>query len=72
MNTGDIAIDHFGRVRRLLAMSIEGLSIEQLMKQPDEESNPLGWIGWHLARIQDNGLVRSRPTRAGVGCGRLA
>ena len=23
MNTGDIANDHFGRVRRLLAMSIE-------------------------------------------------
>ena len=56
MNTGDIAIDHFGRVRRLLAMSIDGLSVEQLMKQPDEESNSLGWIGWHLARIQDHAL----------------
>ncbi len=56
MNTADIAIDHFGRVRRLLAMSIEGLSTEQLMRQPDEESNPLGWIAWHLTRIQDHAI----------------
>ena len=56
MQIDELAIDHFGRVRRLLAMTIEGLSIEQLMKQPDEQSNPLGWIGWHLARIQDNAI----------------
>ena len=54
MNTADIAIDHFGRVRRLLAMCIEGLTVEQLMQQPDPESNPLGWNAWHLTRVQDH------------------
>ncbi len=54
MNTADIAIDHFGRVGRLLAMCIEGLSVEQLMQQPDTESNPLGWTGWHFTRTQDH------------------
>ncbi len=56
MNTGGIAADHFGRVRRLLAMSIEGLTVEQLMKQPGENANPLGWIAWHLTRIQDHAM----------------
>ena len=54
MNIGDMAIDHFGRVRGLLVRCIEGLTVEQLMKQPDEQSNPLGWNGWHLTRVQDH------------------
>ena len=54
MEISDVAIDHFGRVRRLLAMTIDGLSVEQLMQQPDEQSNPLGWTAWHLTRTQDH------------------
>ncbi len=54
MDMRELATDHFGRVRQLLARCIEGLSIEQLMKQPDEQSNPLGWTGWHLTRTQDH------------------
>ena len=54
MNIGEMAIDHFGRVRGLLARCIEGLTVEQLMKQADEQSNPLGWNAWHLTRVQDH------------------
>ena len=54
MDITDLTIDHFGRVRGLLARCIEGLTVEQLMQQPDPESNPLGWNGWHLTRVQDH------------------
>ena len=58
MNTADIAIDLFGRTRQLIAMCIEGLTVEQLMRQPDSESNPLGWTAWHLTRTQDEEMSK--------------
>ncbi len=54
MDIKELTIDHFGRVRQLLAMCIEELTVEQLMQQPDSASNPLGWTGWHLTRTQDH------------------
>ena len=39
----------------MLARALDGLSIEQLKKQPaGPESNPIGWLAFHLIRVHDN------------------
>ena len=41
--------------------AVEGLSTEEAYRQPAPDSNPIGWIVWHMARVEDhwlNGLFR--------------
>nr|WP_204343267.1 DinB family protein [Micromonospora terminaliae] len=46
--------DAFGRLPDLVAGAIEGLSPEQLRQAPAAGANPVGWLVWHLTRIQDH------------------
>lgn len=58
--TTEILTDAFTRVRDGLAAQFEGLSVEQVLWRPAPDANPIGWLAWHLARVQDDHL-------AGVG-----
>ena len=33
--------------------ALDGLTVEDLHRQPASDSNPIGWLMWHLSRIQD-------------------
>ena len=44
----------FERVHQLVPSTLEGLSPDDLSWQPDSEANPIGWLVWHLARVQDD------------------
>ena len=62
--------DGFERVRELVEGVCEGLSQEQATYRPDAEANTIGWLVWHLTRIQDDhlaGLINSEQvwTRKG-------
>jgi uncharacterized damage-inducible protein DinB len=37
----------------LINMAIEPLSDEDLLKQPNDQSNPTGWLLWHQSRAED-------------------
>ncbi len=37
----------------VLMNALEGLTAEELHRQPDPDSNPIGWLMWHLSRTQD-------------------
>jgi len=50
----DLLIDGFERVRESVHDVVEGLDEEQLAFRPDGEANPVGWLVWHLARVQDD------------------
>ncbi len=55
MGAGDISEAAFERAGGVLVRALTGLSIEQLRKQPaGPESNPIGWLAWHLSRVHDN------------------
>lgn len=58
--TTEILTDAFTRVRDGLAAQFDGLSAEQVLWRPAPNANPIGWLAWHLARVQDDHL-------AGVG-----
>lgn len=56
----EILVDAFGRVHESMHELLTGLDGEALLWQPDPAANPIGWLAWHLTRVQDDHL-------AGVG-----
>jgi uncharacterized damage-inducible protein DinB len=57
VNAKDILKDAFGRLPGLVRDAVEGLSPEQLRWAPAETANPIGWLVWHLTRIQDHHIA---------------
>ena len=54
MTPGDLLVDAFGRIREGVEDAVSGLSPEQLAHRPAEDANSIGWLIWHLTRIQDD------------------
>ena len=50
----DLLIDGFGRVRETVHEVVAGLEEDGLAYRPDGEANSIGWLVWHLTRIQDD------------------
>jgi uncharacterized damage-inducible protein DinB len=48
-----LLLDLYGRVPPLCREAVDGLTAEQLVEQPGAQANTIGWLVWHLARIQD-------------------
>lgn len=44
----------FGRITELYGDIAEGLDEEALAHRPDGTGNSIGWLLWHLARVQDD------------------
>jgi uncharacterized damage-inducible protein DinB len=53
----DLLIDGFGRVRDNVHEVVEGLGEDELAYRPDPDANPIGWLVWHLTRVQDDHLA---------------
>lgn len=53
MKWQDLIIDGYGRVLESLESALDGLSQADLDHQPKADCNSIGWIVWHLARVQD-------------------
>ncbi len=55
MAAGDISQAAFDRIGDTLVKALAGLSYDQIKKQPaGPDSNPIGWMAWHLTRVHDN------------------
>lgn len=52
-----MTVDAFERVREEVPAVVEGLSVQQLLWRPDAQANPIAWLIWHLARVQDDHLA---------------
>ncbi|MFF4185379.1 DinB family protein [Streptomyces sp. NPDC001691] len=57
MNTAELVADAFGRVQEDVHAVVEGLSAEELAFRPDGEANSIGWLVWHLTRVQDDHIA---------------
>ena len=42
-----------GRTESVMLQALDGLSNDELHRQPAPDSNPIGWLTWHLTRVQD-------------------
>ncbi|HEX6256152.1 MAG TPA: DinB family protein [Euzebyales bacterium] len=45
--------DGFHRATQGVHEAVGGLDVDGLVWRPDAEANPIGWLVWHLSRIQD-------------------
>ena len=54
MKSNDVLAEAFGRLPELVRGAVEGLSPEQLRRAPAEGANTVGWLVWHLTRVQDS------------------
>jgi hypothetical protein len=57
MTSAELLTDAFGRIREVVHSAISGLSVEQLTFRPTADANSIGWLVWHLTRIQDDHIA---------------
>ncbi|WP_424216746.1 mycothiol transferase (plasmid) [Streptomyces sp. BI20] len=54
MKSAEVLVDAFGRVREGVAEVLDGLTLDDLHARVDPGANSIGWLVWHLARVQDD------------------
>ena len=54
MDVRGLLTEGFGRITELYAGITEDLDDETLHHRPGGTGNPVGWLLWHLARVQDD------------------
>jgi uncharacterized damage-inducible protein DinB len=57
MDCKDLILDGLGRIEEHMRTYLHGLSPEQLVFRPHAEANSIGWLAWHLTRVQDDHLA---------------
>jgi uncharacterized damage-inducible protein DinB len=57
MDGKDILIEGLGRLPDLVHGAVHGLTPDQLRRQPADGANSIGWLVWHLTRVQDGHLA---------------
>lgn len=54
MEWQQLMADGYGRVSEILKRTLNGLTQEELDRRPSDDTNSIGWLVWHLTRVQDN------------------
>jgi hypothetical protein len=57
MTLGELLVDAFNRIREGAVSAVSGLSPEQLAERPTSNANSIGWLVWHLSRVQDDHIA---------------
>lgn len=58
----DLLDDAFGRVGDGVAALLDGLTPDQLRQRIAPDANPIGWLVWHLLRVQDDHVADAAGT----------
>ncbi len=53
MQWQQLVTDIFERILQELEHALDGLTIDDLNQQPRPDCNSIGWLVWHLTRVQD-------------------
>ncbi len=54
MDVNDLLIELYDRIPPLAEQATDGLDADQLATPPADGANTVGWLVWHLARVQDH------------------
>ncbi len=54
MTVAEVLADAFSRIHDAVHDAAGGLTAEELAFRPDPGANSIGWLVWHLSRIQDD------------------
>ena len=62
MNVSDLWLELYGRIPPLVGAAVDGLDADQLVWQPSPDANTIGWLVWHLIRVQDHHVAEILDT----------
>lgn len=54
MTPAEVLIDALNRTAEGVADLLDGISEEELARRPAPDANTIGWLVWHLTRVQDS------------------
>ena len=54
MSVSELLIDSFSRIQESVHGVLEGLDPDDLLLRIDRAANPIGWLVWHLTRVEDD------------------
>jgi hypothetical protein len=57
MTSAALLQDAFTRVRDLVQEVVDGLDTTDLSRRLDADANSIGWLIWHLTRVQDDHIA---------------
>lgn len=57
MDVPGLLLDLYGRIPPLARQAVEGLDAAQLTQRPSPDVNSIGWLVWHLTRVQDHHMA---------------
>ncbi len=57
MEWQELITDGYGRVLEILEKALDGLTLDDLKEQPHPDCNNMGWLTWHLTRVQDDHIA---------------
>lgn len=53
MKSNELLLDAFGRIRESVAATLDGADDGILLRRPSGNGNSIGWLIWHLSRVED-------------------
>lgn len=62
MDVPALLIEIYGRIPPLAEGAVEGLTADQLATAPSPGANTIGWLIWHLTRVQDHHVAELMET----------
>ena len=57
MDWRSLLTDGYGRITEIIERTLKDLTPEDLKWQPRPDSNSIGWLVWHLTRVQDDHIA---------------
>ncbi|GAA2599900.1 DinB family protein [Dactylosporangium fulvum] len=57
MQVNELLLEGYGRLPELVHGAVDGLTAEQLHWAPAPGANSVGWLVWHLIRVQDDHIA---------------
>ena len=54
MRSNELLLYAYGQIQETLRRAVGGLSPDELTRRIGPEANTIGWLAWHLVRVQDD------------------
>lgn len=62
MDVSSLLLELYGRIPPLTRHAVEGIDLDLLTEPPVPGTNPIAWLVWHLARVQDDHVAEILDT----------
>jgi len=53
-SVSEVLLDGFSRISEVVHEVLDGMTVDDLAYRPDPQANSIGWLIWHLTRVQDD------------------